>query len=404
MSRVRPILTVALAMLCATASVAAQGTPAVTTPPPVTPYPSSPRPVGITVSSTNAPLRVPGSDGMDHWEYDLIVTNVLPAPLTLTAVEVFSSSGERVALLDGDPLVAATQPIVGTEPMSAIPGSGTVAVVVDVAVPAGTPILSLSNRLTYTYPADAHGAAIVGTTTCDGPVLEVNPRLPVSIAPPMAGDGWIAFNGCCADPGSVHRTIRVPMDGGGIAKAELFAIDWLQLDDGAFSSGDGSKNEDWFGYGADLFAVAAGTVVYVRDGMPEQAPNAAPAAPVVPEDYAGNQIILEIAPGVYALYGHLQTGSVAVKVGDRVAAGQTIARLGNSGNSNGPHLHFSILDKPNALTGNSLPFVLTAYTLEGVADPSVLVTDPDARLPIAGPSSPQVETFPLWMTVIDLDD
>ena len=63
-------------------------------------------------------------------------------------------------------------------------------------------------------------------------------------------------------------------------------------------------------------------------------------------DYGGNHVILEIAPNVFALYGHLQLGSLTVKVGDTVKAGAPIARLGNSGPSSGPHLHFGIADKP----------------------------------------------------------
>ena len=65
-----------------------------------------------------------------------------------------------------------------------------------------------------------------------------------------------------------------------------------------------------------------------------------------PEDYGGNYIVLQIAPGVYAFYAHLQPGSLKVKVGDTVAAGAVIASLGNTGNSTAPHLHFGLVDQP----------------------------------------------------------
>ena len=45
----------------------------------------------IVVSATNDPLRVSGSDGLDHLEYDLLVTNGFTAPVTLTSIAVTAS-------------------------------------------------------------------------------------------------------------------------------------------------------------------------------------------------------------------------------------------------------------------------------------------------------------------------
>ena len=44
----------------------------------------------IVVSATNDPLRAPGSDGADHLEYDLLVTNAFTAPVTLSSIEVLA--------------------------------------------------------------------------------------------------------------------------------------------------------------------------------------------------------------------------------------------------------------------------------------------------------------------------
>lgn len=78
---------------------------------------------------------------------------------------------------------------------------------------------------------------------------------------------------------------------------------------------------------------------------------------------------------MYAFYGHVQQGSV----GDRVKSGQQIGRLGKSGNSFGPHLHFALLDAPEYFQADSIPFVLDRYTLEGtgaVSEAEVVVTGP----------------------------
>ena len=69
-------------------------------------------------------------------------------------------------------------------------------------------------------------------------------------------------------------------------------------------------------------------------------------------------MVLELEPHVFAVYAHLQPGSITVKVGDKVKVGQHLANLGNTGPSGGPHLHFGLLDQPNLFAGRSLPFVL----------------------------------------------
>jgi murein DD-endopeptidase MepM/ murein hydrolase activator NlpD len=90
--------------------------------------------------------------------------------------------------------------------------------------------------------------------------------------------------------------------------------------------------------------------------------------PETKEDYGGNHVILQIAPNVFALYVHLHTGSVIVKAGDVVKAEAPLAKIGNTGPSNGPHLHFGLSDKPNFFAGRSLPFVFDSFTLAGAVD------------------------------------
>lgn len=50
------------------------------------------------------------------------------------------------------------------------------------------------------------------------------------------------------------------------------------------------------------------------------------------------------ADGKYSQYGHLS--ALSVKAGQRVVAGQRIARSGSTGNSTGPHLHFEVRTGP----------------------------------------------------------
>lgn len=356
------------------------------------------RATAILVSATNDPLRVPGSDGADHLEYDLIMTNTFTAPVTLSVIEVVAE-GATVHRLEGDALLQATQPFLGQTPTSPIPTSGTVAVVMDVIVPRDQPAPSLSHHITYDIPPDDPTRSILGSFTVDGPELAVSPQEAIVLSPPLSGDGWVAYNGCCP-PSSLHRSIRLADSGARIAKAETFAIDWIRQRDGALFSGDGATPQQWYGFGAEVLAVADGTVVFSRSDMPEETPGVAVEHVHHPEDYGGNQIILQIAPGVYAIYAHLQPGSLRVATGDVVTAGQQLALLGNTGNSTAPHLHFGLLDAPDALTGNSLPMVFTSYTLAGSFDLSAAPGSGATPVP-AGTSQEQTNTLPLNLEIVD---
>ncbi len=191
--------------------------------------------------------------------------------------------------------------------------------------------------------------------------------------------------------------------GARIVKSETFAIDWVLLHGARAFERDGARNEEWFGFGAEVTAVAPGTVVFVRDGLADGTPKSLPKTILQPGEGAGNHVIVQIEPGVWAFYAHLQMGSVAVEVGDQVVTGQALGRLGNSGNSIGPHLHFGLIDQPSPLTANSVPMVLDSYELTGSVDPASLfaaLSDPEALvLRTEDPAQPQSGTLPLNMTV-----
>ncbi|MGZ5379167.1 MAG: M23 family metallopeptidase, partial [Mycobacterium sp.] len=121
---------------------------------------------------------------------------------------------------------------------------------------------------------------------------------------------------------------------------------------------------------ADIYAVADGPVVAAVDGLPEQIPGNSPTGLSL-DQYAGNHIVQDLGDGNYALYAHIKTGAVKVKIGDRLTAGQVIGSIGNTGNTDAPHLHFHVMSTPDPLRSNGLPFVFTEFRLDSrITDPS----------------------------------
>jgi murein DD-endopeptidase MepM/ murein hydrolase activator NlpD len=68
----------------------------------------------------------------------------------------------------------------------------------------------------------------------------------------------------------------------------------------------------------------------------------------------GNYLVIDHGHGEVSVYGHLQQGSVRPKLGERVRAGEVVARVGASGSAMFPHLHYELQDAPN-LQAEGLP-------------------------------------------------
>ena len=83
--------------------------------------------------------------------------------------------------------------------------------------------------------------------------------------------------------------------------------------------------------------------VSVADGRSKNVPYVGPKrGTLTRKNLGGNIVILDIGDGIYAVYAHIKKNSIQVNVGDRVKKGEVLAKLGNTGNSGGPHLHFQL--------------------------------------------------------------
>ncbi len=165
--------------------------------------------------------------------------------------------------------------------------------------------------------------SLVGTVS--GP-----PRDAVRIGVPFT-DQWEVASGGRSALVNNHWTLAVQRD----------AIDFVRLVDGKTYRGDRSRLENFLIFGQPLVAVADGRVTEAVDAHPDL-----PVGGNTWRDMAGNHVVIDIGDGHYVLYGHMKLGSLRVRAGDQVRRGQAIGQVGDSGNSDEPHLHLQVQNKP----------------------------------------------------------
>jgi hypothetical protein len=194
---------------------------------------------------------------------------------------------------------------------------------------------------------DAAGATV--TAECSVPIGTYTAK--TSLIFPFRGRGFIAQ--------------AQANDGGHPNRSGQFAIDALGVDE---NYAPVSSPEDvpgaYVGFGRELVAPAAGTVVRVRADRPDQpvTSRSDPAffAPEFPNGGdVGNHVVIDHGGGEFSMVAHMMAGSVLVALGETVRQGQTIGRLGNSGDTTGPHVHYQLQAGPDWPSADALPCTFT---------------------------------------------
>lgn len=103
----------------------------------------------------------------------------------------------------------------------------------------------------------------------------------------------------------------------------------------------------------NVIAVKDGVVVYPNASSPTNCPSSR-GTDNCGGGY-GNYVIIQHNDGTYTLYAHLYADSITVTANDSVRQGQVIGKVGSSGNSTGPHLHFEIRQGSNSSTATVDP-------------------------------------------------
>ncbi len=228
----------------------------------------------------------------------------------------------------------------------------------------------LTHRLTLNRSADGQSPV----TITGGEVTVRKDLAPVVVGSPVKGPGWFALE--TTSPLTHHFRSQITLNG--VTRVpQRYAQDYLYLDPvtGEAYSGNETIARNYYGFGKELYAVADATVADVRDGKPDiEITTEKPPASV--DTAAGNYVILDIGNRKYACYAHMVNGSVRVKPGDKVVEGQVIGLMGNSGNTDAPHLHFQVVtDNPVFLGAEGYPLVYRSFNVTGrVNESSMAVT------------------------------
>jgi murein DD-endopeptidase MepM/ murein hydrolase activator NlpD len=190
---------------------------------------------------------------------------------------------------------------------------------------------------------------------------------------PLRGE-WMAVH----TPGS-----RIPSHGTDML-GQRYAFDLIRFDprkEGRYHPAGGLRTlllgvptRECHGWGEEIHAPLDGAVVAARDDLPERSrihpvrevalalKNGLTFRPTPQHLHRvlGNHVILRCGD-VWAGFAHLTTGSVAVKIGQEVHVGHVLGRVGHTGNSTAPHLHFQLMDGPNPLVAKGVPCAFRAY-------------------------------------------
>jgi hypothetical protein len=359
---------------------------------------------GVSVPNAYTPLVVqpisqptfpfPGSDNKYHLAFDVQITNATAIPATLDAVDVVdahdptkvlgSFAGKQLvdpacAFGDCNRLRLLSQ---GQSPDNSIPPQASLALLLDFKRDSLSDFPKAVMLRLHGTGANSPGAKDPTPLDTLGYPFDISAGTPRVISPPVRGNNWVALNGCC-DPGWPHRDAILAANMK-LNNSQRFAIDWKRTNDqGEFYSGDKTKNESYVDYGTPVYAVADGTVTSTEDDMEANVPGVLPAsdpvlaAQLTVENIDGNHVILDLGGGVYAMYAHFLKGSLQVKTGDKVKKGQQIGQLGNTGNSNAPHLHFQLMNGPSLLDADGLPYVFDRFESQGQIELEALVTADD---------------------------
>jgi hypothetical protein len=351
-----------------------------------------------------APVPALATDGKVHLAWELVLSNVVSTDVTIDSI-VAMAGDTALQMLEGDALKGVMRPDGGSLGTTSLtPGQGAL-VWMEAVVDSYEDVPDAIEHAVSITLAQPNPPLLPPTLTEHIAPFAPVAEQPVVIGAPLAGGRWLDGNGCCAL--TPHRAAVSPINGRRWA-AERWAIDFVRLDEAnKLFDGPVDQLSSYAFEGADILAVADGPVVAMVSDRPEQTPGTTPTGLLI-DEYGGNYIVQEIGDGQYAFYAHLVPDNpLGLAVGDQLTKGQVLGHLGNSGNSDAPHLHFHVMDRADPLAANGLPFLIESMEYEGRATSPAAVDEGLKGQPLdidRTGAGPRPEATPLYLDVVGFPD
>ena len=324
--------------------------------------------VDVTYPAPPIPVQI---DKNKVLVYELHITNFDTVPLTLKHIEIFANqeNSQPIITLENEQLSAAMIRVGAGMMMSGGPAAQDTRTIdpgarnvlfLWIELPANSTVPAiLEHRMIFS--SKPGGSNNPSDAALEGFRVPVSQESIPTLSPPFSGGTWLAGDGPTNN--SNHRRSIFAIDGH-IYSPERFAIDWVKIGPNDDTHHDETtKNENWWGWGEPVLAVADGKVTEVVDEFPDNTPRVLP--PVTLDNIAGNHIVLQIAPNRFVTYAHLQRGSIKVTTGSHVHRGDALALLGNSGNTTGAHLHLQVTDRNSVVQSQGVPFLFADFMYLG---------------------------------------
>ena len=184
--------------------------------------------------------------------------------------------------------------------------------------------------------------------------LLITPAMAVELKLPASGT-WFVVQGGDTLNVNHHMSLR----------AQWYGIDLMKVDGlggRSLSQKNSKKKEDFYSWDQSITSPSIGEVIQVVDGLPDNELGTKDK-----KNPAGNYVVIKTEEDAYIFLGHLKKNSIAVKVGDSLVIGDPIAKCGNSGNSDYPHIHMHMQDAAifNQGTGLNMTFTELDINLSG---------------------------------------
>ena len=361
------------------------------------------------IASTLSPEAHPilGTDGVYHVVYELQLTNTKLVPATMQKIEVLGSTESQVIISFSDADLLKRLRTLAPQPATdaTIEPNGGRLFYIELTFKDVAKIPKLLQHRLHLIGAPNPGPAKPAPLEYVVAAIKISDAKPLIIGPPLAGAGWVAANGCC-NADITHRG-SVQSVNGALYDSQRFAIDWMRLDDqGRMVHGEENDVHNYNDYGADVLAVADAKVVSVLNNLDDQVPGRLPEpSSITIETVDGNHVILDLGGGRFAFYAHLQKNSIRVRPGDAVKKGAVVGKLGNTGNTSAPHLHFHIMNRPSPIAADGIPYLIDAFDLSGQIDIAAFEAAPalagDWGKGRLAQSEPRQRQFPLNLNIIN---